>query len=91
MRLRNLFKPQKPLSGWLQVPIWVKIRASVRDVVSLGLCAGKHATASLSFMRILSASSRAEVTATAGYNAPAFHANLVQSIGGHRLELHLQV
>ena len=91
MRLRNLFKPKKPLSGWLQVPMWVKIRASARNFVSLGLCAGKHATASVSFLRILSATTRAEVTATAGYSTPAFHAHIVHNIGQHRLEVHLRV
>lgn len=91
MRLRNLFKPKKPLSGWLQVPMWVKIRASVRDVVSLGLCAGKNATASVSFMHILSTTTRAEVTATASHSAPAFHAHVVHNIGQHRLEVHFRV
>jgi hypothetical protein len=60
----------------------------MRNIVSLGVTAGKHAAVSASWLRLLSPASRAEVTASAGYKTAGVHATIVHCIGQHKLELH---
>eukprot|EP00892_Ulva_mutabilis_P007706 jgi/Ulvmu1/5307/UM022_0101.1 len=91
LRLRNLFSANGNMTGWLQVPLWAQFRTGLRNVLSVGAILGQDAAACVSWMRVCSPNTRAELSARAAPRNVSLQTRVVHKIADHTLDVRARV